>query len=101
MFWITKYSKSGTKLLVNYLDRDTMLAQKEYVFNNNYVKLLNNETVELYFEWAHNEPIQETLLDKSNVLTLMNKNNWNLDYEYKSSSVKLNGLYIWQIYVKS
>jgi ubiquinone/menaquinone biosynthesis C-methylase UbiE len=95
---INKYSKCGTKLLINYINKDAF--EDTYSFKNNYVKKINDNLLKIYFEWSHNEPIEEPLLDKSKVINLMNENGWTLNMEYIPKSSTLNSLFVWQIFSK-
>ena len=79
---INNLSKNNTNLYVNFLDADLLIKDKKFekkekiYFEKSYIKKIDNEYVEIYFDWVHKKPLKEKLLSSKLLITEMQKLGW-------------------------
>ena len=92
--YVNKFSKTGSKLIINYLDINKI--ENIRYFGKSYIKNVCDKYFEFYFEWSNKEPIKEPKVDN------LNLEGWFLIDEFIPKNDKLLcDLYIYRIYQKN
>ena len=94
MTYLNSCSKSGTKLIIRFMDSDLFSNSINYPENQDYENQASivikspydssyinynkkEQTNRLYFEWVHQEPIDEKIIGRTELKSLFEKHGWN------------------------
>ena len=123
MNYIRSFSKTGSKIIIRWMDFDAFLSKyKELRFGNieysdskntilinspydsSFVNIdLTTNTNRIYYKWAHKTPINETLIGKNELKNIFKLNDREyIDYKYQNNYKKISGnSNIWDLYFNS
>jgi hypothetical protein len=97
-FWeqINRVSIKGTRFMFNLLDDN----DNNYQCDDDYLKKIDKNTVEIYFSSIHNKPITEKFITIKDVIPFLEKYHFNIIYEKQYNNDNLTKLYKWYIVEK-
>ena len=124
MNYINLFSKTGSKIIIRWMDFDAFLSKYselrvqnclEYSDSNNKILInspydssfvnidLTTNTNRIYYKWTHKTPIDEKLIGRDELKNLFKHNGWEfIDYEYQDNYKKINSnSNSWELYFKS
>ena len=80
-------SHVGSRLIIRFLDWDSMQTMNEASYNENYVRIINENKIKYYYSHCHNEPIIEKVYSSNDIIESL-KNEWTLESisEYKEDN---------------
>jgi hypothetical protein len=90
---INKISHSNTKLYINFLDSDKLKENisfenyKKIYFDKSFIQKLDDNYLEIYFEWAHERPIKEILLSGKEIKKIMESLEWYSENYYNIQKI--------------
>ena len=93
---------SGTKLIITFLDRDTLFSQTELISSDkillssgSYVQYLGNDKIQYYYSWRHYEPQIEYCISQKKLETDLEKFGWKIEFVSKNNSHQKNNRNPW------
>jgi hypothetical protein len=114
---INKFTKINSKLLIRFMDLEAFTKKifnldKNYLIRNNQLIIKNDSNPSfinidfeqkinrIYYNWAHEAPINENMVGKMDIENLLNIHGWKFtEYEYNKNYDKLNNdSSLWDIY---
>lgn len=80
-------SHIGTRLILRFLDWDLMQTIDKAAYNENYVRIIEENKIKYYYSHSHNEPIIEKVYSSNDIIESLKKD-WNLEFisEYKEDN---------------
>lgn len=85
---INKISHSNTKLYINFLDGDKLKENisfenyKKIYFDKSFIQKIDDNYLEIYFEWVHEKPIKELILSGKEIKQIIESLDWNSENYY-------------------
>ena len=87
---MNKRTFPGSKLLISFLDKDTLFSEEKNInlSGGSYLNLLNSNTLQYFYSWTHQKPVQEKILTIKTLTESLKPFGWNLDSDNKDISVE-------------
>ena len=120
---INNYSKKKTLLVIRYLDNkllDEIFKSNKIIHykssyvrkiddfnkNKNNINTISNYRIRIYYEWCHNKPIEEYVLNYDSIVNLLKEHGWHLHNMNNSKNInninninKQSDMNIWNNYL--
>lgn len=96
---INSYVTKDSQFIIRFLDKDLLniLLESDYISNgSSFIRKINDNKIKIYYDWTHNNPIEEEIFNVNELKEIFENNGWTLKkYNYKQLNYNLSR---WDMY---